>query len=128
MPCAGKCYSQIECKYRVHMYFTCKHCIGILLLRQTSVLRSTNAWDCQAEHHEELGYHTLLYQTVELGVKAFKNSTVSTITCIETNTWREMPTSLMAMDHKQPQRLFWGLLRYCVGSFCCTVCSVCTPQ
>ena len=42
-------------------------CVDSLCLRQQSVLGSTNAWDCQAEHHKEPGYHALPYQTVELG-------------------------------------------------------------
>ena len=82
MPCAGKCYPQIGCIYEVHMYFTRQHCVVSLILRQELLLGSTNAWDCQTEHHEVLGFHALPYQIVAQGVEALKNSTVSTMTCI----------------------------------------------
>jgi hypothetical protein len=45
-------------------------------------LHSRNAWEYHAELHEELDYHALPYQTVAQGVQAFKDATVSTMTCI----------------------------------------------
>jgi hypothetical protein len=41
---------------------------------------------------------------------------VSTMTCIPVDIWQVMPTLLLAMDQRQPQRLLWSLLRDCTSS------------